>query len=116
MGICGGRQTAALKLCSSITDRRLKLEDLPFLHQRTIARLDMYTVVVKQGCRPGGHVRYYLAILLPNDAVLELQRSARECKVSSKELILDMIEDYLEAGRKIPRSATSAKKPPQPGS
>jgi len=59
-------------------------------------------------------VRYYLAILLPNDAVLELHRSARECKVSGKELILDMIEDYLKAGRKTPRSATSAKKPSQP--
>ena len=65
---------------------------------------------------PGGHVRYHLPIVLPNDILLELLRSARVYNVSVEELLLDMIEDYLEDCRKTPRSATLAKEPPEPRS
>ena len=61
-------------------------------------------------------MRYHLPIVLPNNILLELLRGARAYNVSVEELILDMIEDYLEGCRKTPRSVTSAKEPPQPGS
>lgn len=59
-------------------------------------------------------MRYNLPIVLPNDILLELLRSARAYHVSVEELILDMIEDYLEDCRKTPGSATFAKEPPEP--
>jgi len=61
-------------------------------------------------------VRYHLPIVLPNNILLELLRSARAYNVSVEELILDMIEDYLEGCRNSPGSVTFAKEPPQPGS
>ena len=61
-------------------------------------------------------MRYHLPIVLPNNILLELLRSARAYNVSVEELILDMVEDYLEDCRKTPGSVTLAKEPPQPGS
>ncbi len=60
-------------------------------------------------------MRYHLPIALPNDILLELLRGARENKVTMEELILDMMEDYLEDCRKTPESATFAQEPPEPG-
>jgi hypothetical protein len=61
-------------------------------------------------------VRYHLPIVLPNNILLELLRGARAYNVSVEELILDMIEDYLEDCRNSPGSVTFAKEPPAPGS
>ncbi len=60
-------------------------------------------------------MRYHLPKALPNDILLELLRGARENKVTMEELILDMMEDYLEDCRNTPESAPCAEEPPEPG-
>ncbi len=59
-------------------------------------------------------MRYQLPIALPKDILLELLRSARANKVTMEELILAMMEDYLEDCRKTPESAPCAQEPPEP--
>ena len=61
-------------------------------------------------------MKQYLQLMLPNEAFLELQGNARECNVPMKELIIDMLEDYLEGNRKMAKSVRSAVQPPLSGS
>ena len=58
-------------------------------------------------------MRYPLPIVLPNDVLPELLRSARAYGITVEELILTMIEDYLEDCRRNPKSATFGKEPPK---
>ncbi len=44
-------------------------------------------------------MKYHLPVSIPNDILLELLRSARAHRVSVEELILGMLEDYLEGSQ-----------------
>jgi hypothetical protein len=61
-------------------------------------------------------VKQYLQLMLPNDAFLELQGNVRECNVPVKELIIGMLEDYLEGSKRMAKSVRSAGQPPLSGS
>jgi len=107
-------QSAILHLVSlrahhQTTDGRLSLEyPLSLLLHDQAYQLQQDSVL-----EPGEHVRYPLPIVLPNDVLPELLRSARAYGITVEELILTMIEDYLEDCRRTPKSATFGKEPPK---
>jgi len=61
-------------------------------------------------------VRYRLPIVLPKDALIELQRRAQEQVVPLEALIIEILEDYVEGNRKTAKLVRSARKPPSSGS
>ncbi len=61
-------------------------------------------------------MKYYLHVILPGDAVLELQRSARERNLPANALITEILEDYLDTFRIVEGLAGSVGKPTCSGS
>jgi hypothetical protein len=61
-------------------------------------------------------VRYRLPIVLPKDALIELQRRAQEHAVPLEALIIEILEDYVEGSRKTAKLVRPPRKPPSSGS